>query len=375
MFENYIEKINLQKKRNLHRKFVSSNAIDETKINYNSQSVISFACNDYMGLAQSKILKKTAISAIEKYGVGGRASRYISGNNQLYFKLETLIAKFYQMPKAVVFSSGYMTAIGVVKALVNKNDIVITDKLIHGCFIDGIAISQAKFCRFHHNSIEHCREILQENRNSHQNCLIIIESVYSMDGDVVDFENFIKLAEEFQAIIIIDNAHGLHHKFPPSPNLLVMGTLSKTIGAFGGFIAGNKILIENILQFSRSLIYTTSLPPAILASAIRSFQFLQKTKILENAKNNAELFCEILGIKKPDSQIVVIIIGENKKLLKIQKEILKNGFLVSAIRSPTVRVGSERLRISFSAKHTKKQIEKFAKIVKKILQDFKIDIS
>lgn len=375
MFENYIEKIKLQKKHNLHRKFVSSNAINKNKINYNSRSVISFACNDYMGLAQSEILKKTAISAIKKYGVGGRASRYISGNNQLYFKLENLIAKFYQMPKAVVFSSGYMTAIGVVKALVNKNDIVIADKLIHGCFIDGIAISQAKFCRFQHNSLKNCREILQENRNFHQNCLIIIESVYSMDGDVADFENFIKLAEEFRAIIIIDNAHGLHHKFSPSPNLLMMGTLSKTIGAFGGYIVGNKILIENIVQFSRSLIYTTSLPPAILATAIRSFQFLQKTKILDQAKKNAEFFCEILGLKKPDSQIVVIIIGENKKLLKIQKEILKNGFLVSAIRSPTVRVGSERLRISFSSQHKKAQIKKLAEIIKKIHKDFKIDIS
>lgn len=375
MFKEYFEKINALKKQNLYRNLVNSDSIDSTKIKYNLKKVISFASNDYMGLTQSNILKKTAISAIKKYGVGAGASRFVSGNNQLYSKLEKLIAKFYQLPKAVVFSSGYMTAIGVVKALAGKDDIIIADKLIHACFIDGAKISQAKFCRFQHNSVKHCKQILQENRESHLNCLIIIESVYSMDGDCPNFDDFIKLAEEYRAILIIDNAHGLEHKFSSSPNLLIMGTLSKTIGSFGGFIAGNEILIENIVQFSRSLIYSTALPPAILASAIRSFQFLQKTKNSTKAISNAQYFCELMGLKKPDSQIVKIIIGDNNKLLKIQKEILKKGFLVSAIRSPTVMIKSERLRISFQSEHQKSQIEKLAKVIKKIFADFKIDIS
>ncbi len=375
MFKDYKEKINALKKQNLYRNLVNSEAIDSTKIKYNLKKVISFASNDYMGLTQSNILKKTAISAIKKYGVGAGASRFVSGNNQLYGKLENLIAEFYQMPKALVFSSGYMTALGVVKALASKDDIIIADKLIHACFIDAAKISEAKFCRFQHNSIKHCNEILQENRDLHRNCLIIIESVYSMDGDVSNIEEFIMLAQKFRAILIIDNAHGLDCKFSSSPNLLLMGTLSKTIGALGGFVAGNTVLIENILQFSRSLIYSTALPPAILASAIRSFQYLRKTKNSTKAIKNAEYFCELMGLKKPDSQIIKIIIGDNAKLLKIQKEILKKGFLVSAIRSPTVMIKSERLRISFQSEHKKSQIKKLSIVIKKILADFKIDIS
>lgn len=375
MFKDYKEKINALKKQNLYRNIVNSEAINATKIKYNSKMAISFASNDYMGLSQNKIIKKTAISAIKKYGVGAGASRFVIGNNQLYGKLENLIAEFYQMPKALVFSSGYMTALGVVKALASKDDIIIADKLIHACFIDAAKISEAKFCRFQHNSIKHCNEILQENRDLHRNCLIIIESVYSMDGDVSNIEEFIMLAQKFRAILIIDNAHGLDCKFSSSPNLLLMGTLSKTIGALGGFVAGNTVLIENILQFSRSLIYSTALPPAILASAIRSFQYLRKTKNSTKAIKNAEYFCELMGLKKPDSQIIKIIIGDNAKLLKIQKEILKKGFLVSAIRSPTVMIKSERLRISFQSEHKKSQIKKLSIVIKKILADFKIDIS
>jgi 8-amino-7-oxononanoate synthase len=184
MINYYINEIESLKKQNLYRKISESQVLSSNLIRKNNKNLISFACNDYLGLSHNSALKKSAILAIKKYGVGARASRYITGNNILYKKLEKALAKFYKNDDSLVFVSGYSCAIGVVKSLVGEGDLIIADKLIHACLIDGAQLSQAKFIRFNHNNIEHCKQILQENRHQYKKCLILTETIFSMDGDV-----------------------------------------------------------------------------------------------------------------------------------------------------------------------------------------------
>jgi len=450
------------KEKNLYRQLVESDAVDAATIKRGKKNLISFACNDYFGLSQNLAVKKSAIDAIKKYGVGARASRYVTGNNSLYAKLEKQIARMKKCDEAIVFSSGYACAIGVIPALLGEGDLIVADKLIHSSLIDGSKLSGAKLMRFLHNDILHARKILQENRGKFKKCIIITETVFSMDGDVGEVEELLKLAVEFDAILVSDDAHGLflnerkdglflasfekgggsnalafetedlnktssdslcwtglvaqstcsyqvnsenehedgvtkpvqpQHKLlqdlnktssdsaskkssvllrkpPPFSKEalhLKLGTLSKSTGSLGGYASGNKILIDYLRNFAKSAIYSTALPPAILAASLTSLKIIEKKNSRKNlgkkTLENAAYFCQLMNLPKPQSAIVPIIIGDNKKTLEIARKVAKKGFLISAIRPPTVEVGKARLRITFSSEHKKNQIKKLAEVL------------
>ena len=334
-----------------------------------AKKLISFASNDYLDLSANKLVKKSAIDAIKKYGVGARSSRYISGNNQLYHQLEKALARWKNCDDSLIFSSGYLVGIGIIPALVGKGDLIIADKLIHSCLLDGIKLSQAKLIRFKHNDFEDCKEILQQNRQNFQKCLIITETIFSMDGDlgcVVELKN---LASEFSCLLLTDDAHGLGIKLfdqeISSPNHLQMGTFSKAFGSLGGYVCGDKILIDYLRNFAKSQIYSTALPPAILASCAISLKIISQKKLGQKALENAQYFCQLMNLKQPSSAIIVIIVENNEKLLAIVKNVEQQGFLISAIRKPTV--ATPRLRITFNSSHQKKDIKKLAEILKVIL--------
>ena len=423
------------KEKNLYRQLVESDTVDATTVKRGKKNLISFACNDYFGLSQNLAVKKSAIDAIKKYGVGARASRYVTGNNSLYKKLEKQIARMKKCDEAIVFSSGYACAIGVIPALVGEGDLIVADKLIHSSLIDGSKLSQAKLMRFLHNDILHARKVLQENRGKFKKCIIITETVFSMDGDVGEVEELLKLAVEFDAILISDDAHGLwgdvriscwtgfvipstcsdrfnseneHEDGVTNPVLLQqkirqdlnktsseltskkssvllhkpplfskealylqLGTLSKSTGTLGGYASGNKILIDYLRNFAKSAIYSTALPPAILDASLTSLKIIEKKNSRKNSRKNlgkktlenAAYFCQLMNLPKPQSAIVSIIIGDNKKTLEIAKKVAKKGFLISAIRPPTVEFGKARLRITFSSEHKKNQIKKLALVL------------
>jgi 8-amino-7-oxononanoate synthase len=368
MINEYINDIESLKKQNLYRKLSDSEALSSNIIRKNNQNLISFACNDYLGLSHNLALKKSAILAIKKYGVGARASRYITGNNIFYGKLEKALAKFYKNDDSVVFASGYSCAIGVVKALVGEGDLIIADKLIHACLIDGAQLSQAKLIRFNHNNIEHCLQILQENRHQYKKCLILTETIFSMDGDVGKISELLNLANQFDAILLSDDAHGLGQNILPHSRHLQMGTLSKALGGLGGFVVGDKILIEYLRQFARSAIYSTALPPAILASSLQALKIISRKNLAQKSVENAQYFCQLMNLPKPESSIVIIIIGESKKVVDIAKKVAENGFLIASIRPPTVPKNQARLRLTFSASHRKNDIKKLVKVLKIILE-------
>ncbi len=357
-----------QKEQNLYRQLVQSDVIDAVTIKRGKKNLISFASNDYFGLSQNSQVKKAVIAATTRYGVGAGASRYVSGNNSLYTKLEKQIADIKKCGDAIVFSSGYSCAIGVIPALVGKGDLVVADRLIHSSLIDGVKLSGATMMRFLHNDVAHAVEILQQNRAKYQKCLIITETVFSMDGDRGCVEDLQRLAQEFSSILIADDAHGLFEKndavVSQNSDLLILGTLSKAVGSLGGYVAGDKDIIDYLRNFAKSQIYSTALPPSVLAAASTSLAIIAKKNLAQKTLQNAQYFCQLMNLDDPQSAIVVIIIGDSLKTLEIAKKIIANGFLVAAIRYPTVEKNKARLRITFSALHNKSDIAKLASIIK-----------
>jgi 8-amino-7-oxononanoate synthase len=328
--------------------------------------IVSFSSNDYFNLSQNKSVKNSAIKAIEKYGTGGRSSRYIGYYNPLYKKLENAIARIKNTDSAMVFSSGYMAGVGAIPALVSDKDLILADKLIHSCLLDGAKLSGATLARFSHNNIKHCEELLKKSEGQHCERLIITESVFSMDGDIGRVFELIELAKKFNCLILVDDAHGLGIVDFKSDyeNYLQLGTLSKAAGSLGGYVAGSKILIDCLRNFARTAIYTTALPPSVLAASINSLKIISKKKLGKKVLKNAQYFCTLMNLPKPDSAIIIIVIGDNKRVIRIAENVAKNGFLIGAIRPPTVAKYGSRLRITFSSSHTKSQILELSKALK-----------
>lgn len=408
-YENHLKNL---REKNLYRSLKKNDLKNSCSIQSNKKKLISFASNDYLDLASNKLVKKSAINAIKKYGLGAKSSRYITGNNYLYHQLEKQLSKLKNCEDCLIFSSGYMVAIGVISALINKDDLIIADKLIHSCLIDGAKLSGAKLIRFRHNDLEHCQKILQENRQKFKNCLIISETVFSMDGDLGKIPELLKLAKKFNALLLSDDAHGFGLKIFDSEIVddchLQMGTLSKSFASLGGYVAGNGIIIDYLRNFAKSQIYSTALPPAILAGASTALEIINadlnftqtnssldlktKTKndfnqssshnllsskidkkiyksLGQKALDNANLFCDLMGFEPVKSPIVIVIVKEAKLALEIQQKLLENQIIISAIRYPTVAINSARLRISFNSNHQKNQIIKLAKLLKKYLKN------
>jgi 8-amino-7-oxononanoate synthase len=282
---------------------------------------------------------------------------------KVYQKLEKQIAKMKNCSDAVVFSSGYAAAIGAIPALVGAGDLIVADRLIHSCLIDAAKLSGARLIRFLHNDISHAAEILTQNRHNFKKCLIVTESVFSMDGDLGKIDDLLQLAQKFDCFLLSDCAHDLFlDSGLPNWQHLKMGTFSKSAGALGGYVAGNATLIDYLRNFAKSQIYSTALPPAILAASLASLKIIEKKNLGAKALKNAQFFCQLMNLPNPQSAIVPIILHDNKKVLKAAKKLEQNGFLVSAIRPPTVENKKARLRFTFSSAHQKKQIVDLASL-------------
>ena len=345
--------------------------------------LLNFCSNDYLGLAENQAVKNAAIKAIKQYGVGSKASRYVFSDNPFAQKLESKLAKLKNCDAAMVLGSGYLSGVGIIPALVGQGDFIVADKLIHSSLIDGCKLSAAKLMRFSHNDLGHCEQILQqlslpnadgEAIHKIPKILIITETVFSMDGDLGKVNQLIELAKKYNCLILTDDAHGLgiiKPSYPQYENHLQCGTLSKAAGGYGGYACGSHLLIDYLRNFTKPAIYSTALPAAILAANLKAIEIIAKDKKLRGkalgekalggkALENASYFCHLIGLEKPQSTIIPIIVGDASKALRISQELKQNGFLISAIRPPTVEVGKSRLRITFCANHKKKDIKKLA---------------
>ena len=347
----------------------------DSVVTRNKKNLISFSCNDYLGLSQNKEVIEAGIKEIKKYGVGSGASRLVSGNNLLYEKLEYLLASFKNGEAACVFGSGYLTNTGVIPSLTTNKDLLIFDELSHASTNIGIKLSSSKSMKFNHNDTNHVEELLKKHRKKYISCFILTEGVFSMDGDRGRIKELAYLANKYDASIMLDDAHGFgvlgdgrgsQYELNPVPEVLIqMGTLSKAIGSYGGFIVAPKTVVDLLHNKARSLIYTTALPPSILASAIKSLEIIKRNKsLVKKPYDNAKLFCKLADLPEPESSIVTIILKSENKAINASKILEKNGYYISAIRPPTVPINTSRLRLTFSASHKKKDIISLSKLIK-----------
>lgn len=354
----------------------------------NDHQLLNFCSNDYLGLSQNQFVKNATIDAINKYGVGAQASRYVFDGNSLHQKLENKLAELKNCDSAMVLGSGYLSGVGIIPALVSKGDVIIADKLIHSSLIDGCKLSGAKLIRFKHNDIAHCELSLQTTIGNaairKTKCLIITETVFSMDGDLGKVDELVTLAKKYNCLILTDDAHGLgiiKPQYQKYDGHLQCGTLSKAVGGYGGYVCGSNLIIDYLRNFTKPAIYSTALPPAVITGNLKAVEIIVRDKKLgKKALENANYFYDILtlplkggkifgspeilgGVKKPQSTIVPIIIGSADKTLAISEKLKQNGFLVSAIRPPTVEAGKSRLRITFCTNHKKSDIKKLAELI------------
>jgi 8-amino-7-oxononanoate synthase len=336
--------------------------------------LISFSCNDYLNLSQHPIIIKAAVAATERYGIGAGASRLVTGNHPLYDELENRLARLKGTDAACVFGSGYLANIGIIPALVGPGDLVLADELSHACIGAGSKLSGATVYRFRHCDVADAQALLASHRAAHARALIATDGVFSMDGDIAPLAELSQLAQRYDAWLLADDAHGLGvvgrgrgSAFADGPTEvpLQMGTLSKAVGAYGGYLCASRPVIDLMRTRARPFIYSTGLPPPVVAAAIAALELIEREPdYVAQPLRKARLFTRALNLPEAQSAIVPVIIGEADAALSASRLLEDEGFLVVPIRPPTVPAGTARLRFAFTAQHPDAEIERLAGIVR-----------
>ncbi|MFL0800482.1 MAG: 8-amino-7-oxononanoate synthase [Agarilytica sp.] len=357
-----------------HRELVCSP--QQAMLKKNDRELLSFCSNDYLGLANHPKVVEAFTEAAQHYGVGSGASHLVCGHSQEHHALEEELAAFCGRERALLFSTGYMANIGVINALTSREDVIYEDRLNHASLLDGGLLSAGKCVRYHHNDIENLEQQLLRHQGKRK--IIAVDGVFSMDGDFADLPALSEIAKKHDAWLMVDDAHGLgcvgqqglgsaeHFSLSQQDVPILMGTLGKAFGSFGAFVAGSETLIESLIQFSRTYIYTTALPPAVAAATRASLSLIQSEP--ERRQHLSELirvFREAcashqLDLMESSTAIQPVMIGDAHKAVNVSKELEHRGFWVSAIRPPTVPQGTARLRVTLTAEHTHAQVTSLA---------------
>jgi 8-amino-7-oxononanoate synthase len=327
------------------------------------RELISFSGNDYLGLSRHPAVMAAAEIALMKGGAGAGASRLITGNHPYYAGLETRLAAMKQTEAALVVGSGYLANLGAIPALVGKGDLILADRLVHACILDGAALSGATLKRFKHNDMKDLERLLIKYRCEHNQCLVITDHVFSMDGDVAPLDEIRSLCDTHAAFLMADDAHGFGMVKPSAAPDIWMGTLSKAAGGYGGYLAASRVLIEYLVSTMRSFIFSTALPPATIAAADAALEMMTPA-LCARPLFLARRFTAALNLANAQSAIVPVILGDAARALEASRKLEARGFLVSAIRPPTVPQGSARLRVTFSAQHDEEMVDALAAIIK-----------
>ncbi|MGG3814130.1 aminotransferase class I/II-fold pyridoxal phosphate-dependent enzyme, partial [Methylorubrum rhodesianum] len=308
--------------------------------------------------------------ALARYGAGAGASRLVTGNAPPLAALEARLARHKGKEAALVFGSGYLANLGIAPALVGAGDLILIDDLGHSCLFAGAKMSGAQVVRFAHNDVGQLRAALAAHRGAARRTLILTERVFSMDGDRAPLPEILSLAENYDAWTLVDDAHGLGVVEPGLRAPLEMGTLSKTLGSYGGYLCASRPVIDLLTSRARSLVYTTGLPPASAAAALRALEIVEAEP--ERAARPLALarrFTARLGLPEAESPIVPVLVGEAEAALAVSAALETRGFLVVAIRPPTVAPGTARLRVAFSAVHDEGQVDALAEAVASLAPD------
>ncbi|HEV3099087.1 MAG TPA: 8-amino-7-oxononanoate synthase [Candidatus Udaeobacter sp.] len=391
MRDLFAEELKALRERALDRHLREISSGQGPEVEIAGHRLINFSSNDYLGLANDPRLRQAAASGIDEFGVGAGSSRLVSGSLSPHLRLERALAKWKGTEAALCFSSGYAAAVGTIPALVTKNDVVILDKLCHASLIDGAKLSGAVLRVFPHNHVGKLESHLEWARREHpgKRVLIITESVFSMDGDRAPLRELIELKKRFGALLMLDEAHAVGVIGPNGRGLaaaenvseqvdIQMGTLSKALGTSGGYICGSRTLIEWLINRARSFIYSTAPPPAIAAAALAAVDFLaspegeerrlllsERIRLMQGLLPRAGSNEEQSGAR---GAIFPWVVGDEEAALNLAAALQNEGFLIPAIRYPTVAKGAARLRITVSAAHEKRQICAFCKAIRKLMK-------
>jgi 8-amino-7-oxononanoate synthase len=338
--------------------------------------LLSFSCNDYLNLSQHPDVIAAALEATARYGVGAGASRLVTGNHPLYAALEARLARLKGSEAACVFGSGYLVNTGIIPALVGTDDLILVDELSHACVRAGAKLSGAAIQLYRHADTAHAEELLVGHRAGKKRALIATDGVFSMDGDLAPLDALARLAQRFDAWLLADDAHGLgvvgggRGSSFANGNAgvevpLQMGTLSKAVGAYGGYLCASRVVIDLMHTRARTFIYSTGLPPPVIAAATAALDLIEREPAYAaEPLRKARRFARALNLPEAQSAIVPVIVGDTDAALKASELLRDEGFLVVAIRPPTVPVGTARLRFAFTAQHPDADIERLAAIVR-----------
>jgi 8-amino-7-oxononanoate synthase len=389
MGELFQEQLQALRARSLERKVREISSAQGPEVQIAGRRLINFSSNDYLGLASDSRLRNAAIGTIKEFGVGAGASRLVSGTQSPHLRLEAALAKWKGTEAALCFSSGYAAALGTLQALVTSNDVILLDKLCHASLIDGAKLSGAILRIFPHNHLGKLEDHLEWTRRKHagKRILILTESIFSMDGDRAPLRDLVELKRRFGALLLLDEAHavgviGLNGRgLAAAENVnedvdVQMGTLSKALGASGGYICGSRSLIEWLINRARSFIYSTAPPPGIVSAALAAVNFLGSSEGEERRLllwKRIELMQELLPTgelnKKATNAASAIfpwIVGDEQAAIDLASALQTDGFFVPAIRYPTVAKGSARLRITVTALHEEDQIRSLCQTIARL---------
>jgi 8-amino-7-oxononanoate synthase len=369
------DKLDALDRRHLRRSLTETLRQDGIWVERSGRRLLSFSCNDYLNLTQHPAVKAAAAEALATYGAGSGASRLVTGNHPLYTALEDRLAAIKHAEAAVVFGSGYLANSGIIPVLIGEDGLIVIDELAHACLFAGSQLSRGKVLTFRHNDVAHARELLETHRADHDRALIVTDGVFSMDGDLAPLEDLLALGETHDAWLMSDDAHGLGvvgggrgssfagNAHVPVP--LQMGTLSKAIGAYGGYLCASAPVIELMRNRARTLVYSTGLPPAIIAGAIAALEVIAREPDYAGLPvKKAKAFTQAVGLPDAVSPIVPILIGGEQDALDASELLAEQGFLAAAIRPPTVPAGTARLRLTFTAQHPDDEIARLAHVVR-----------
>jgi 8-amino-7-oxononanoate synthase len=373
------EKLAALERRQLRRRLVTTDRSGAVNVEQNGVALVSFSCNDYLGLTHHPAVIAAGVEATRRYGAGAGSSRLVNGNHPLYAELERKLAALKGAEDAVVFGSGYLTNLGVIPALVGRADLILLDEWSHSCLLAGADLSHARVLEFRHNDTSHAAELLERERRQHRYCLVLTDGVFSMEGDLAPLTELAPLAAEHDAWLMTDDAHGLGvvgdgrgssfaHGAPVSVPLQ-MGTLSKAVGAYGGYLTASRSVCELVRNRARTFVYSTGLPPGVAAAASRALDLIATDRdLVRRPLELAREFTTALGLPPATSPIVSLVQGSAENALAASDALRSAGFLVAAIRPPTVPPGTSRLRVTFSAEHSSEQVAALAAAVRPLLR-------
>lgn len=353
------------------------------RIRVDGRDYLAFCSNDYLGLANHPGVIEAASRGAATYGVGAGASHLIVGHSEAHHHLEQSLAQFTGLPQALLFSTGYMANMGVVTALLGRNDVVIADKLNHASLNDAAILSRARFERYGHADLGQLERLLIATRGKRR--LVVTDAVFSMDGDIAPVPELLELCERHDAYLMIDDAHGfgvlgehgrgtLEYFNLSSRRIIYMATLGKAAGVFGAFVAGSEALIQTLIQRARTYVYTTAFPPMLATALQASIGIIkeekwrrdQLTKLANYLREHLQL--DSWHLMPSMTPIQPLVIGGNHEAVKVSERLQEYGILVPAIRPPTVPKGQARLRITFSAAHDKDDVRKLVEALTDIAE-------